>query len=155
MNRTKSVLVLGLLLGLFATASFGATNPPKTSANWDNLKALAPGDEVRVVLYSAKSYRGKFQSLTDNAIVVRLGTGDQSFNRADILRVSTKGKSHRLRNALLGAAAGAAIVGGASASQTDEQIYTLVFAIPGGAALGALGGALVPTGGWHEIYRMQ
>lgn len=154
MNRTKFVLILGLLLGFF-TAPLGAANPPKATAKWDNLKTLAPGDNIRVVLNDKKSYRGKLQSLTDNAIVVRLATGEQSFKRTDILRVSAKGQPHRLRNALIGAAVGAAVIGGASAAQTDEQIYTLVFAVPGGAALGAVGGAFVPTGGWHEVYRAR
>lgn len=155
MNRTKFALALGLLLGLFAAAPLGAANPPKASASWDNLKALAPGDDVRIVLNDKKSYRGKFHSATDNAIVARLAKGDQTFDRTNILRVSTKGQSHRLRNALLGAAVGAGIMAVAGLAAPSDQKEYVYIGVPVVAAWGAGIGAFVPTGGWHDVYRAR
>ncbi len=154
MNRTKFVLVLGLLLGLCA-ASLGAADPPKSTANWDNLKALAPGDDVRVVLNDKKSYRGKFQSLTDNGIVVRVEKNDQSFERTNILRVTAKGQSHRLRNALVGAVLAAGVTAVVGAASQEQQAYVLALGVPGMAASGAVVGAVIPSGGWHDVYRAR
>lgn len=154
MKRMKPVLILGLLLGLFSGVSLGAADPPKDSAKWDNLKILAPGDNIRVVLNDAKSYRGKFQSATDTALVVLRLKGEQTFGRANIKSVSTKMKSHRGRNALLGAAMGGAVMLGVSAAQSG-RVYTLVFGIPAGVAAGAIVGWMVPTGRWHVVYRAQ
>lgn len=97
MDRLKWAFGLALLVGMFVTVPLGAANPPAPIANWNNLKVLAPGDNVRVVLNNMKSYRGKFESFADNAIVVRLSSGNQTFTRNSILRVSTKGQWHRLR----------------------------------------------------------
>lgn len=155
MNRMKWILGLGLLVGMFMAAPLGAANPPASTANWNNLKALAPGDNVRVVLNNMKSYRGKFQSFADNAIVVRLSTGDQTFTRDSILRVSTKGQSHRLRNALIGAAIGAGIGAAVGAAQSNSGAYVIGYYVPSLAAAGAVGGAVVPTGGWHDVYRAR
>ncbi len=59
MNRFKRILGLGLtvsILGLAGGASLGAAEPSTEKANWDNLKELAQGEEIQVVLNDAKSY---------------------------------------------------------------------------------------------------
>jgi hypothetical protein len=125
--------------------------------SWDNLKQLVPGDEIRIVLNDARSYQAKFESISDEAITVRLAAGEQSFARQDILRVSAKGNSHRLRNALIGAGIGAGIAGvGAGVNYShDPESGTIaaVVGIPIGALVGAGVGAVMPTGGWHDVYR--
>jgi hypothetical protein len=88
MTRTIETLLLLLLVPGFSIAK-------SSQDNWDNLKELAPGQRIRIVLNDAKSYTGQFQSVTDAGIVVRLASGDQAFERQSVLRVSTQGKSHR------------------------------------------------------------
>jgi hypothetical protein len=132
--------------------------------NWDNLQQLAPGDNLRIVLNDAKSYKAKLESVNGNAIVVRLASGEQTFPREAVLRVSTKGRSHRGRNALIGLAAGASagvIVAVASpelgtgtcpqGSCVDAGTVSMVGFW--GGVLGAGLGAVIPTGGWHDVYR--
>jgi len=149
-----TVLTLGSI-GISAVYAKEAKSP---QANWDNLKGLAPGDAIRIVLNDKKSHKAKFQNVSDEAIVVRLATGDQAFERQSVLRVSTKGASHRARNALIGAGVGAG-VGAAGFGVCD---YREVIPCGGeGAAIGAafiapIGaavGALMPTGRWHDVYR--
>jgi hypothetical protein len=160
MNQLKQTLSLGLVvlaLGLLTVAPLGASEPKPAKGNWDDLKKLAPGDDIRIVLNDTKSYKAKFQSVSDEAIVVRLVTGEQTFTRESVLRVSTKGKSHRLRNAALGAATGVGLsaIGVASASKNDpEQANGWVF-VPFIGAAGAGVGAILPTGGWHDVYRAR
>jgi len=162
MNRRTRHFAIGmtvLILGSIGIGSVNAAEPKSTQANWDNLKGLAPGDDIRIVLNDTKSYGAKFQSVSDEAIVVRLVTGEQTFTRESVLRVSTKGKSHRLRNALIGAAAGGGIVaaGAGSNCSFDKESCSIAlavgvpFAIAGGAGVGAV----IPTGGWHDVYRAR
>jgi hypothetical protein len=148
------------LLSLMAVPALQAAGPKPNTAIWDNLKTVTPGAKIQIVLKDQKSYVGKFQTASDAAIVVRLETGDQTFSRQDVLRVSTKGKSHRLRNALIGFGVGAGVGLGLGAAgdsscggncffpKLGEEVFT-----PVGAIIGAGVGAALPTGRWHEVYR--
>jgi len=168
MNRRKYFFAIGitiLLLGFTGIGPVYAAEPKSTQANWDSLKRLAAGDEVRVVLNNGKSYAAKFQSFSDEAIVVRPSAGEQTFSRQDVLRVSAKRESHRMRNALIGAAAGCGaglgIAAGYAASQRKEYPYNRYFEVDGpilGAALGAGGaglGVALSKGGWYDVYRVR
>jgi hypothetical protein len=134
--------------------------------SWDSLKGLAPGQQIRVVLNDAKSYSGQFQRLSDEGLAIRTGGGEQTFERQNILRVSSQGKRHRGRNALIGLAVGAGAgvaVGVASpelgqgkcaqGSCINAESATLTGFV--GAAIGAGLGAVLPTGGWHDVYRAR
>ena len=157
MKRWFAALLLLLPASAFAQAS---------QSNWDNLKELAPGQQIEIVLNDAKGYKAEFQSVSDDAIVVRLKTGDQTLERQTILRISTQGRSHRRRNVLIGLAAGTGagiIVGVASpelgqgkcpqGSCIDAGTASLTGAA--GAAAGAVLGAAIPTGRWHDVYRAR
>lgn len=96
-----------LFAGLTTFSLFGAAGRKQDKTNWDNLKQLAPNEQIRIVLNDAKSYRGEFQSVSDEAIEVRLATGEQTFSRESVLRVSTRGPSHPGQKALIGAGIGA------------------------------------------------
>lgn len=161
-QKGRGTIVL-LLLGLFGAASLLA-GEPQPEANWDNLKHIAAGDDVQVVLGDAKSFDAKFQTYSDSAIIVRTISGEQTFSREDVLRVSAKGKSHRTRNTIIGAGIGfgaglgtGAAVAASQRSEYPQNRYTEVGAIAGVAlaAAGAGVGALLPTGGWHVVYRAR
>lgn len=164
MRQVKSIVCLGLLslfLGIATSPALGDDN--KNQANWDRLKQLSAGQEILVVQNDAKSSRSNFRSVTDEAIVVSTAAGEQTIARQSILRVSSKGKGHRVRNALIGAGIGAgagAGIGAAIAGCTSGcygftrgNVTGAVSAV--GGIVGAIVGALIPTGGWHEIYRAR
>jgi hypothetical protein len=168
MERLKRFLAIGitvLMLGFFAIGSVNAAGPKSTQANWDNLKRLAAGDEVHVVLNDGKSYAAKFQSFSDEAIVVRTSAGEQTFSRPDVLRVSAKREPHRMRNAIIGAAAGCGaglgIAAAYASSQRTDYPYNRYFEVDGpilGAVLGASGaglGVALSKGGWYDAYRAR
>jgi hypothetical protein len=170
MRRVNSVVCLGflfLLWGIATSPMLGDDNSGKNQANWDKLKSLSPGQEIRVVQNDAKSTSGNFRSVTDEAIVVSMASGEQTISRQSILRVSSKGKGHRKRNALIGAGigagAGAGIGAGMDATCTGvcatgfpkfHNLGIYVFT-PLGAIAGTIVGAVLPSGGWHEIYRAR
>jgi hypothetical protein len=164
MNKTARVLFLALALSAIGAATrlpLAAADPQAANPGWDNLKTLTQGQEIRVVLKDAKSYQGEFQASSDDGITLRQSGGDQTVTRHDILRVSTKGKKHRGRNALIGAAVGAGVGLGLGAAVDHSSQNTIIplhrwgiaVGTPLGGLLGAGGGALLPTGGWHEVYR--
>ncbi|PYV33078.1 MAG: hypothetical protein DMG22_11250, partial [Acidobacteria bacterium] len=55
--------VLALLMELAATPMLISAPPGAGQANWDTLKQLSPGQEVKVVQNDAKSFQCNFQSL--------------------------------------------------------------------------------------------
>lgn len=168
MNRRIHFFAIGLtvlMLGFLGIGAVNAVEPKSTQANWERLKHLAAGEEVRVVLNDGKSYAAKFQNFSDEAIVVRTSSGEQSFSRRDVLRVSAKKEPHRMRNAIIGAAAGCGaglgIAAAYASSQRKEYPYNRYFEVDGpilGAVMGAGGaglGVALSKGGWYNVYRAR
>ena len=152
------------LLLLLQVPGFGWAQSSQNK--WDDVKQLAPGQQIRLVLNDAKSYTGQFQSVTDAGVVVRLATGDQALERQNVLRVSAQAKSHRGRNALIGLAVGtgAGIIVGVASPELGQGrcargscVNATSVSVAGvvGAAVGAGLGAAIPTHGWHDVYRAR
>jgi len=159
MSDVKSPICHKLFLLIFVlTMALPLRAAERVEARWESLNQLTSGQRIRVVLSAKKSYEGEFQSMNDQSILIREATGDETFSRASVLRVSSKVQSHRTRNTLIGAAVGAAAGLGIGAA-TDKpgsffpnggkEILT-----PIGAIVGALVGFVIPSGGWHDIYRL-
>jgi len=150
MRRITGSVFLMLWLPLLVSAQ-------DARESWDNLKKLVPGEGIRIVLKDAKSYRVTFESFDEGGIVVRTATGQQTYARDTVLRVSSKGQSHRLRNALIGAGIAGGISGAGVAatysSDPESGAIGAVVGIPIATIAGAGVGALIPTGGWHDVYR--
>ena len=156
--HTLCLRVVFPLLGLLVSFSLCSAQNPA----WDNLKQLSAGMHVRVVANGKKSFDGQFQSTTDDAIIIRSKGEDQTFSRASVEKVFSRRAGHRGRHILIGAAIGAgAGLGTGAAVDNDcsrnsivctgnkgKAILTPVFGL-----LGAGIGALLPAGGWQEVYR--
>ncbi len=156
--RTFCLRMVLPFVGLLVSSSLcGAQNP-----EWNNLTQLTPGPQVRVVVNNNKSFKGQFQSTTDDAIIIRSKGTDQTLSRSSVQLVSSRRAGHRGRHAVIGAAIGAgAGLGIGAAIDNDcspnsivctgnkgKAILTPVFGL-----LGAGIGALLPAGGWQEVYR--
>lgn len=130
-------------------------------SDWESVKQLPQGQEVKVVVDGGRSYRGTLQSITDD--VIELGN-DHAVPRRAVRRVLSKNRGHRGRNALIGAAigggaglgVGAAVDNGCSRTSffctgnRGKAIATPLFGI-----LGLAIGAALPSGSWHEVYRSK
>ncbi len=128
---------------------------------WDKVKAIPLGTQVRLTGPRPDPIIGKLERATDESLMLTLTASQETFTRAQITRVSTKGPGHRARNTLLGLGlgAGAGLAVGAGTDQScgphcflgnnlGKEIFT-----PLGAIVGALIGLVIPTGRWHEIYK--
>jgi len=143
-----------------AASPLGAADRKTDLANWDNLKALRQGQEIKVVKNDVRAYRGIFQSVSDEGMTVALPTGNATFVRQDILRVSSKTGSHHLRNAGIGAAIGGGSLAGVAAAKGDSSGdfgtgFVAVMGLISGSAIGAGVGALLPSEGWRDVYRAR
>ena len=133
-----------------------------TAQDWATVKSLGVGTSVRV-LVGSRTVKGQIQGVTDDSLAVDSGKGPEIFRQREVMRVSVTKEGHRGRNALIGLGTGAtigAVVGAATHKDCtgfclfyttrgqDAGIGALVLGFLGGAV-----GALIPTGGWHEVYR--
>lgn len=130
--------------------------------DWAGVEALGAGPQVRVKM-GKRQVRGYIQGASDDGISVNTEAGMEMIARRDITDVAVRKTGHHGRNALIGAGIGAAF-GVLSAATTyspctncfvpDPPKGTVVAAgalVFGG--IGALVGALVPSGGWREVYK--
>lgn len=149
----------GAILVLAFTAPAAAQS---TAQSWDSVKALTAGESVRVTAGSG-TVSGPLQIATDDSLTVGTGQGSQIFTRQQISRVSVKKQNHRGRNTLIGLSVGAAAgAGAAAAAHGSNSSSGFNFGSRGawagaGAAifgvLGAIVGAVIPTGGWQDVYK--
>jgi hypothetical protein len=150
-------LIFVLLVSLLSSGlSIAAT---KDSENWDNLKQLRAGDKIEVIDQSLKSFRGTLVSVSDEAISLQSKKDTFTVERANVLRVSVRDSSKRMRNMLLGAAIGAgaglAITLPIEVQQSNEgnSIAGVMVGVTVGA--GGAGLALGATTGNRTVYRAQ
>ncbi|SPE27603.1 exported hypothetical protein [Candidatus Sulfotelmatomonas gaucii] len=146
------------LFVLFSQLSFAQTS------DWAIVKALSPGQKVKVMTTDGNSHVGAVQSVADDAI--RIGK-DQSIQKQDVRRVQLRSPGHHGRNALIGLGVGA-VVGVASGAATgcspnDKNSFCFVtkgeaiaILTPFFAGVGGGIGALLPSHGeWRDIYNSK
>ena len=167
MNNLKHAMVPGLaILGLVLLGApvLRGAEGEGSAARWQELSTVAPGSRVRVVMKNVESWEGTLRAVSDDGVTVQTASGEKTFARNDVLRVSAKGTSHRKRNLLIGLGTGAAT--GAIVAVADPKLGqgtceqgscvnagTVALATLVGAAVGSGACAAIPTGGWHEVYR--
>ncbi len=137
-----------------------STLTAQSGTDWNTVKALAPGTQIRMET-APRKVSGQLLSVSDEAIVVRSGGREDSVRRSEVTRIAVKKPGHRKRNVLIGLGVGAgAGLGIALAVNSCHGIGCIdsgvieAAAPPILAVLGAIVGAIIPTGGWREIYRI-
>jgi len=156
----KRVYGAALLTPILSLACLGQSS----SSNWGNVKAIAPGTQIRLVIGTAKPVMGSLESVTDTDFVLTQATGPQTYARPQITSIKVRKKDHRLRNALIGLGVGTAVglaVGyGAGRAQSNCNGSLCGWQADGatvgggivGLVVGTLAGVFWPTGGWRKVY---
>lgn len=148
--------ILPMLMALFSL-SLQAQQPGKDS--WESLNRLQAGQKIQVVQMDMKSLKGKFLGYSEEAITLRVKKDEVAVARADVLRVSLRGKPKRGRNALIGAGVGAGVGIGigigvvVATGGSDNPNVVLAPAMALGAGLGGALGAATPS--YQTIYRVK
>lgn len=151
MRRATLAWVFLLLVPAFALAQSGQDS-------WVSLGQLRAGQKIQVVERNLKSMDGTFLSFTEESISLRVKHGVVTVQRSDVMRVSSREKSKRTRNMLIGLAIGAgagAAVGAALDARVNYETGECCIGVAFGALTGAgagLGlGAAFPS--YQTIYR--
>jgi hypothetical protein len=158
MNHSRRAVDVAVLLLLAVIIA-----PPLCAAeksDWTSLKGVARAQKVKVTLTNGKSLQGDFQSVSDNALVIHLASGDQTFSREEVRRLAIKRNGHRGKHTLIGAAigAGAGLGAGIAVDQCSPTVIVCTgnkgkaIITPTFALIGAGIGALLPANAWQEIY---
>ena len=146
-KHLAAVLVLAVL-----PVSWAQNN----QTGWQSLSQLQSGQKIQLIDANHQKHSGAFSS-TDQAIVLYERGGDQTIQRANVLRVNLQGRSHRLRNVIVAGALGAGVGAGIGygATPSGKIAFTKSAGAGVGAALGFVGGAVVGTfvPGHKTIYR--
>jgi hypothetical protein len=152
-----------LLVTTIFSISLPAQEPGEHS--WGNLQQVRVGQKIEVVDTNLKKLKGTFLSFSDEAISLRIGKDEVGVQREDVFRVSLRGKSKRLRNALIGMAigAGAGVAAAEISIRASEpgffpkrafwQVPYVVLVSAGIAAGAGIGAAFPP--GYQTIYRAK
>lgn len=155
MLRLQQIYRFAAGLALFMAAAAAQT----TVATWNSVQALPSGTEVRIAA-GARTVRGKIDRTTDDALALTSAKGQEMFTQQEVSRVWVKKPGHRKRNTLigLGVGAGAGLGVGIAASSCSGfgcigSRAVEIGAPIGFAVVGAAIGAVIPTGGWREVYR--
>lgn len=148
------VIITNVLIVLSIGLGYGGDS---NSNEWSNVTQLRTGHRVDVIKRDLKSVRGEFRDAGDDSMVVFVKGSDVTIPRADVMRVSSREKPKRLRNALIGIGIGAGIglaIGAAADSNFSEEgehVAKMLFSAIGiGAGAGL--GAAVPS--FPTIYRV-
>jgi hypothetical protein len=154
--RCHLLLITIMLCGLTADVAVRLANarsygpqPGPLLANWDAVKQLSSGREIRVVHKDAKPLQGTLESVNDEAVVIRVAMGQHTISKARVLRISSRSASHRLRNTAIGAAVRAGAGAGLGAAAGGDWGSRGAWAAMGAAeclVVGAVVGVALPTG---------
>jgi hypothetical protein len=126
--------------------------------SWDAVRALRPGDRVKVQETTGAGHKGAVTTVTTDSIAIASGKNQLSFDRARVRRVEVKSGNRRLRNVAIGAGVGLAV--GITADQTlgaylrnevTDSGRPLFYVVPIGL-FGGIGAALAP---YKTIYRVK
>jgi hypothetical protein len=136
MRRATLAWVFLLVVPAFAMAQSGQDS-------WVSLGQLHAGQKIQVVDTNLKSTDGTFLSFTEESISFQVKHGAVTVKRSDVMRVSSREKSKRVRNMLIGLAIGAG-AGVAIGAAMDARVNYERGECCIGITLGLLAGA--PTG---------
>jgi len=139
-----------LLLALIGTDLLNAAQ--KT---WDAVVQLVPGTPVEVVESNGSKLGAVVSSSTED-LTVRTNGGDHKFARSEIVRVTSRARSKRLRNMLIGAGIGIGIslladrtIGTYVRNESSSSGRAFIWTIPIAACAGI--GAAFPS--YPVVYR--
>jgi hypothetical protein len=142
----KSPVKRAILWILFCVVGIPcATFAQSSQTLWQNLSTLRAGQKIKVIekdatTKNAKTVTGTFASVSETALTLHQKGLERVIQRQDVRTVKLMGISHRLRNALIGGAVGAAGGAGVGAASWENRGFA------GGKGIGAAVGAAIGFG---------
>lgn len=160
-RKNNTIVVVFCLMALLAKpqAAFAQATPVPIVGSWEALKAIPPGDEVRVRLRNGQTLKGRLINVSDTALTIERGKRTTDVTRGDALRVhrviTKSAKKATLIGLGIGAGLGGLGGGGALAAEGPAQPldYGIVvgFTAAIGAGIGALTGYIIGSRKHREL----
>ncbi len=113
-TRKKGAIVVAFaLMAMLAKPqfAFAQVTPAPIIGSWEVLKAIPPGDEVRVRLRNGQTLKGRLISVSDTALTLARGDITTDVTRGDALRVHRVISKSAKRATLIGLGIGAGVGG--------------------------------------------
>jgi hypothetical protein len=149
-GKIGAIVVTIALMAMLAKpqVAFAQAPPAPIIGSWEGLKAIPPGDEVRVGLRNGKTLKGRLISVSDTVLTLARGNITTDVTRGDALRVHRLITKSAKKATLIGLGIGAGIGGigsGISAASVSDGGTASEYgaAILISAAMGAGVGALI------------
>ncbi len=152
-RRKGAIVVAFALMAMLAKpqVAFAQAQPAPIIGSWEGLKAIPPGDELRVRLRNGRTQKGRLISVSDTTLTLAQGQKTMDINRGDVLKVHRVISKSATRATMIGLGIGMG-VGGVSgygvaaangAGEPLEYGVGVAFFAAVGAGIGALTGYLV------------
>ena len=132
---------------------------PLGAQSWDDVRALRPGDHVKVLDDQKSEHQGTLTSVPAEMLNLAEGKGTVAIPRANIRRVQVRSGSRRARNAAIGVAIGVAV--GVTADQTlgayfrNESGESGARAVTYIAPIALFGGITAALPAYRTVYRID
>lgn len=134
-----------------------ACSLPLCAQSWDVLRALKPGDRIKVLDTSGQESKGAFTSASVDAITVQSGGAQIAIERPRVRRIQVRSNARRARNILVGAGIGLAIgvtvdqtVGRYLRNESGDSYRALTYIAP----IAVLAGIPAAIPAYRTIYRI-
>lgn len=129
-----------LCLTLFALVAPSATGGPN---DWDRVKSLAPGVELRVSLERARVLKGRLVEATDDALTLRVRDALQTLPSTQVIRIYRLDRDSMTNGILLGLAIGSGVGTAWGALAGAGHDIRAAYAVPWGLLIGAAAGTAI------------
>jgi hypothetical protein len=162
-TRKKGAIVVAFALMAMTArpqVAFAQTPPAPIIGSWEGLKAIPPGDELRVRLRNGQTLKGRLISVSDTALTLARGDITTDVTRADALRVHRVITKSAKKATLIGLGVGAGVggigsgaaVASAGGSGTPgEYGWAVLIYVAMGAGVGALIGYIAGSRKHREL----
>src|SRR5262245_38017902 len=103
-RKNGAIVVAFALMAMLAKpqVAFAQTPPAPIIGSWEGLKAIPPGDEVRVRLRNGKTLKGLMISASDTVLTLERRKNTTEVNRGDVLKVYRVVQKSATKGVLLG-----------------------------------------------------
>lgn len=152
-TRKKGAIVVAVVLIVMLAKpliALAQAQPDPLTGSWEGLKAVPPGDELRVGLRNGQNLKGRLSSVSDTTLTLAQGNKTTDLNRGDVLRVHRLVSKSATRATMIGLGIGAGVGGlsggvAAASGPGEPNEYGFGALIVGviGAAVGALTGYII------------
>jgi hypothetical protein len=161
-RKIGAIVVAFALMAMFAKpqVALAQTPPAPIIGSWEGLKAIPPGDELRVRLRNGRTLKGRLTGVSDTVLTLSRGDITTDVTRGDALRIHRVITKSAKKATLIGLGVGAGVGGigsdaaiasaGGGGTPGEYGLAVLIY-VAMGAGVGALIGYIAGSRKHREL----